>query len=64
MISVEFEITKNGYTLRDVLDLPQDHGLTEQQIQSKIEKKFDAWMRNVEINEAKQIISMTMNLDE
>jgi len=42
-MNIEFEITKNGYTLRDALVLPDDHGLNKTAIIKMQNERFDAW---------------------
>ena len=42
-MKIDFEITKNGYTYRDALHLPDDHGLSEAEITAMQEARFDAW---------------------
>ena len=42
-MKIEFEITKNGYTYRDALHLPDDHKLTKTQINALKKARFDAW---------------------
>ncbi len=32
MITIPFEITQDGYTLKDALVLPEDHSYTEQEV--------------------------------
>jgi len=43
MISIEFEISKDGHTYRDAIVLPEDHGLTDAQIDAMKQKRFDDW---------------------
>lgn len=43
MVSIDFEITKDGYTFRDAIVLPDDHGLSEEQIEAIKQKRFDDW---------------------
>ena len=40
---VEFEITQNGYTLRDALVLLDDHTLTDAEIEAMKQQRFDNW---------------------
>jgi hypothetical protein len=40
---IEFETTKNGFTLRDALVLPDDHGFTTAEIAAMKQARFDAW---------------------
>ena len=43
MIRITFERTMNGYTLRDALVLPENHNLTEEEIEVMKQKRFDNW---------------------
>ena len=43
MVSIEFEITKDGMTFRDAIVLPPDHGLSEADIEAMKQKRFDDW---------------------
>jgi hypothetical protein len=43
MMDIDFEITKNGHTLRDSLYLPIDHGFSEAEIEAMKQARFDAW---------------------
>ena len=43
MISIDFEITKDGYTFRDAIVLPENHGMTDEQIEQIKQKRFDDW---------------------
>lgn len=42
-MKIDFEITKNGYTYRDALHLPDDHELSEAEITAMQQARFDAW---------------------
>jgi hypothetical protein len=43
MIDIDFEITKNGHTLRDSLYLKIGHGLSDAEIEAMKQARFDAW---------------------
>jgi hypothetical protein len=40
---IEFEVTDHGYTLRDALHLPDDHTLTDVEIEQMKRTRFDNW---------------------
>lgn len=40
---IDFEMTQNGYTLRDALVLPDDHNLTDAEIETMKQERFDNW---------------------
>ena len=42
-MNINFEITQNGYTLRDALVLPDDHTLTDSEIENLKQQRFDNW---------------------
>ena len=43
MIDIDFEITKNGHTLRDSIYLPIGHGYSVAEIEAMKQARFDAW---------------------
>lgn len=43
MIVINFEITKNGHTLRDSLYLPDTNNFSEVEIEAMKQARFDAW---------------------
>jgi hypothetical protein len=43
MVQIDFEMTKNGFTLKDALMLPDDHGLSVKQIQEMKQARVDNW---------------------
>lgn len=43
MITIQFEITQNGYTLKDALVLPDNHGMSDAEIEALKQKRFDDW---------------------
>jgi pullulanase/glycogen debranching enzyme len=42
-MKINFEITKDGFTFRDALVLPDDHGMTNAQIEAMKQARFDSW---------------------
>ena len=40
---IEFEITQNGYVLRDALVLDDDHTYTDAEIEAMKQARFDNW---------------------
>lgn len=40
---IEFEKSKDGYTLRDALHLPDDHKLSKAAIETMKQARFDEW---------------------
>ena len=43
MVSIDFEFTKDGMTFKDAIVLPDDHTLTEQEIDAMKQQRFDDW---------------------
>ena len=43
MIQINFEITQDGQTFRDALYLPDDHNLTDVEIQAMQMERFNNW---------------------
>lgn len=43
MVTIEFEITQNDYTLKDAIILPDNHGLTDAQIEVLKQQRFNDW---------------------
>ncbi len=43
MIVIDFEISKDKHTLKDAIHLPENHGLTDEQIEAIKQKRFDDW---------------------
>jgi hypothetical protein len=43
MVTIQFEITKDGYTLIDAIVLPENHGMSDEQIEAMKQKRFDDW---------------------
>lgn len=47
-MKIDFEITENGVTFRDALHLADDHGLTDEEIESLKQERFNNWKAFVE----------------
>ena len=43
-MKIDFEKTDGTYTLRDAIILPDDHNLTEEQIEQIKQQRFDNWL--------------------
>lgn len=44
MIKIDFEKTDGTYTLRDAIVLPDDHTLTEAEIEAIKQQRWDNWI--------------------
>ena len=42
-MNIPFEITQNGYTLRDALNLDDNHTFTDAEIEAMKQERFDNW---------------------
>lgn len=43
MQTIKFEISQDGYTLKDAIVLDDNHTLTDEQIEAMKQKRFDDW---------------------
>lgn len=43
MIKIDFEVSKDGQVFRDAIHLPEDHTLTDAEIEAMKQARFDAW---------------------
>jgi hypothetical protein len=43
MIKIDFEISQDGYTFKDAIVLPENHGMSDEQIEAIKQKRFDDW---------------------
>jgi hypothetical protein len=43
IMKIDFEITQNGYTLRDALNLDDNHTYTDEEIEQMKQTRFDNW---------------------
>lgn len=43
MITINFELSKDGYSFKDAIVLPVGHGFTDTQIEEMKQKRFDDW---------------------
>lgn len=41
---IEFEMTKDNLVFRDAIELPDDHGLSESEIDNLKQWRFNAWL--------------------
>ena len=44
MLTIDFEKSDGTYTLKDAIILPDDHGLTDAEIEAIKQKRFDDWL--------------------
>ena len=48
MIKGDFEFTKDGLVFRDALHLPDDHGMSDAEIEAMKQARFDAWLEAIQ----------------
>lgn len=51
MIKIDFEFESKYGTFRDALHLPEDHGLTDVEIDALKQQRFDNWIAMIETPE-------------
>ena len=56
MVSIEFEMTRDGMTFRDAIVLPVGHGFTDAQIEEIKQKRFDDWYAIVTAPQLEEVI--------
>jgi len=44
MATIDFEKSNNTYTLKDAIILPDDHGLTDAEIETIKQDRFNNWL--------------------
>lgn len=46
-MKIEFEMEHEGMIFRDAIVLPDDHGLTDEQIEQMKQKRFADWIQAI-----------------
>ena len=64
MIKIEFEVTQNGYSFKDAIVLPENHNLTESQIEEMKQKRFDDWYAIVTAPQPEEVIEESAQGEE
>ena len=64
MIKIEFEVTQNGYSFKDAIVLPENHNLTDTQIEEMKQKRFDDWYAIVTAPQPEEVIEESAQGDE
>jgi hypothetical protein len=49
MIKIDFEFDSQFGVFRDALHLPEDHGLTDAEIDTMRQQRFDNWLASVSL---------------
>jgi hypothetical protein len=64
MITINFEMTRDGYFFRDAILLPENHGLTDVQIEEMKQKRFDDWYAIVTAPQPEEVIEESVEGEE
>lgn len=48
MVKIDFEFESKYGVFRDALHLPEDHGMTDEQIDAMKQQRFDNWIAIIE----------------
>ena len=59
MIKIDFEFDSQYGVFRDALHLPDDHGMTEAEIQAMKQQRFDNWIAIVTAPPVESPVEMT-----
>jgi hypothetical protein len=63
-MNIDFEITKDGYTLKDAIVLPDNHGMTDDEIEAMKQKRFDNWYAIVTAPPIEEVVEETPEVFE
>lgn len=64
MIKIDFEFDSQYGVFRDALHLPDDHGMTEAEIQAMKQQRFDNWIAIVTAPPAEEVVEETPPTEE
>ena len=56
MITINFELSRDGHSFKDAIILPVGHGLTEIQIEELKQKRFDDWYAIVTAPQQEEVV--------
>jgi hypothetical protein len=56
MITIEFEITRDGYTLKDAIVLSDNHGITDVEIEAIKQRRFDDFLAIVTAPQVDEVV--------
>jgi hypothetical protein len=56
MITINFELSRDGYSFKDAIVLPVGHGFTDAQIEEMKQKRFDDWYAIVTAPQPEEIV--------
>ena len=64
MIKIDFEFDTPHGVFRDALHLPDDHGMTEDEIQAMKQQRLDNWLAIVNAPPAEEVVEETPPTEE
>jgi hypothetical protein len=64
MITINFELSRDGYSLKDAIVLPVGHGFTDAQIEEMKQKRFDDWYAIVTALQPEEVIEESVDGEE
>ena len=59
MITIDFQLSRDGYSFKDAIVLPVGHGFTDAQIEEMKQKRFDDWYAIVTAPQQEELIEST-----
>lgn len=64
MVKIDFEFDSPYGVFRDALHLPDDHGMTEDEIQAMKQQRLDNWLAIVNAPPAEEVVEETPPTEE
>jgi hypothetical protein len=64
MITINFEISRDGYSFKDAIVLPVGHSFTDPQIEEMKQKRFDDWYAIVTAPQPEEVIEESVEGEE
>jgi len=64
MITINFELSRDGYSFKDAIVLPVGHGFTDAQIEEMKQKRFDDWYAIVTAPQPEEVIEESVEGEE
>ena len=64
MITINFELSRDGYSFKDAIVLPVGHGFTDAQIEEMKQKRFEDWYAIVTAPQPEEVIEESVDGEE
>jgi hypothetical protein len=64
MITINFELSRDGYSFKDAIVLPVGHGFTDAQIEEMKQKRFEDWYAIVTAPQPEEVIEESVEGEE